>query len=54
MNSYLVPGSIGFTSSPPCIFLAIIVEPASPKPKAKRPPILPRVYSSTFVSRGSS
>ena len=47
MKSYLVPGSIGLTSPEPYIVLAIIVDPASPKPKAKSPPILPNVYSRT-------
>ena len=47
MKSYLVPGSIGLTSPVPYIFLAIIVEPASPNPKARSPPIFPSVYSRT-------
>ena len=51
---YFIPGSIGLTSSPFSIFFAIISEPASPKPRAKRAPILLRVYSSTTVSIGAS
>jgi hypothetical protein len=42
-----IPGSIGFTSSPYSMFLAIIAEPASPNPRARSAPILLSVDSRT-------
>ena len=44
------PGIIGFTPPLLFIFLAIISDPASPKPKAKRAPIFIIVYSKIAVS----
>jgi hypothetical protein len=48
--TYLSPGNIGLISPAPCIFLAMTWEPASPKPIAKRPPILVMVFSRMIVS----
>jgi hypothetical protein len=53
MAMHLWPGSRGSTSSPIRIFYAIIFEPASPKPIARSPPILLRVFWRTSVSRGA-
>jgi len=44
------PGSIGLISPLPFMFSAIILDPASPNPKAKRAPIFTMVYSRTTVS----
>lgn len=54
IKTCFTPGSIGLTSSPYSMFLAIISDPASPNPRARRAPILLRVDSSIVVSIGSS
>jgi hypothetical protein len=45
-----LPGKIAFTSPYLFILLAIISEPASPKPKASRVPILIMAFSIIIVS----
>mmetsp|Transcript_52761 Transcript_52761/g.112926 ORF Transcript_52761/g.112926 Transcript_52761/m.112926 type:complete len:270 (+) Transcript_52761:848-1657(+) len=49
------PGIMAISAelSPPFIFWPMISAPASPKPSAKREPILMMVFSSTTVSMGS-
>jgi len=46
----LSPGSMGLISSPFFIFLATILDPASPKPNASKAPSLLRVISRFYVS----
>jgi hypothetical protein len=48
------PGNIGLTSPLPFMFSAMILDPASPKPKASKAPILTIVFSRTTVSSGAS
>mmetsp|Transcript_72005 Transcript_72005/g.150435 ORF Transcript_72005/g.150435 Transcript_72005/m.150435 type:complete len:223 (+) Transcript_72005:918-1586(+) len=51
----VVPGRIAFNTalSPPRMFWAMILAPASPKPRASSEPILMIVFSRTTVSMGS-
>lgn len=44
------PGIIGLRSPPDDMFLEIIPEPASPKPKASKYPILTIAFSRIYVS----
>ena len=51
MARHFLPGSIGSTSPPFCIFVAIIVDPASPNPTASKAPILINKDSKIPVSK---
>mmetsp|Transcript_35662 Transcript_35662/g.75978 ORF Transcript_35662/g.75978 Transcript_35662/m.75978 type:complete len:200 (+) Transcript_35662:1007-1606(+) len=55
MASTFCPGTIALTPAlwPTFMFCPMISAPASPKPKAKRPPSLMMVFSSITVSMGS-
>mmetsp|Transcript_97145 Transcript_97145/g.270311 ORF Transcript_97145/g.270311 Transcript_97145/m.270311 type:complete len:202 (-) Transcript_97145:1930-2535(-) len=55
MASTLCPGTIASTPAlcPPFMFCPMISAPASPKPKASRPPSLMMVFSRMTVSMGS-
>ena len=53
MATFLTPGIIGLTSPLCAIFLARISEPASPKPRASKAPILIIAFSIRTVSNSS-
>jgi len=50
MATLFLPGIIGFTSPKVFILLPIISDPASPKPKANKVPILIIAFSIIVVS----
>lgn len=51
---HLCPAIIGFKSPPALIFEAMILDPASPNPRANKWPILTIAFSKKAVSYSSS